>query len=491
MRRKQFQLRNYIAATSVFITAVVIGILIFFTCVQRAVEVNSQETMMTDVSRQSEHMRTILDIHYQYLNEIASEMGKSDQLFSEENKERLVSLHEQTELERMALIDNAGNAYYDNGVSKNVAHRRYFQEAIHGQQTISDPLQSSVDKEIRVVLGVPVYQDDQIIGVLGGSLNVGALSHLLFADLFGGKGSCAIVTSEGEVIAFDSGSASDREITYGTNLFEYYNEKNLKEEYTLESLQTEFAEENTGLVKLCLAERTEADRYLAYMPLGYNDWLICYSVPVEAAQQDYAFISRYELIFMGTFCILVAFLVLYIAFRNNKEKAALVRSAQLDALTGVYNKENTQKFIDSMLKIRNQKVLHGFMILDMDHFKEINDTYGHAVGDKVLQTFGGLLQSQFRDLDVVGRIGGDEFVVLLYDIGTREIMEARVKSLQEKIRALEIPELQGHPLTSSVGIAFAPRDGETFMELYRRADNALYQTKRNGRDSYTVYEKLQ
>ena len=109
----------------------------------------------------------------------------------------------------------------------------------------------------------------------------------------------------------------------------------------------------------------------------------------------------------------------------------------------------------------------------------------------MLQTFGGLLQSQFRDLDVVGRIGGDEFVVLLYDIGTREIMEARVKSLQEKIRALEIPELQGHPLTSSVGIAFAPRDGETFMELYRRADNALYQTKRNGRDSYTVYEKLQ
>ena len=69
MRRKQFQLRNYIIATSVFITAVVIGILIFFTCVQQAVEVNSQEIMMTDVSRQSEHMRTILDIHYQYLNE--------------------------------------------------------------------------------------------------------------------------------------------------------------------------------------------------------------------------------------------------------------------------------------------------------------------------------------------------------------------------------------------------------------------------------------
>lgn len=491
MRRKQFQLKNYVVATSVFIAAVVVGILIFFTCVQRAVEVNSREIMMTDVSRQSEHMRKILDIHYQYLKEIASEMGKSDQLFSPENKYRLVSVYEKTELERTALIDTEGNAYYDNGMTKNVAHRRYFQEAIQGIQTISDPLESSVDQEIRVVLGVPVYKDGEIIGVLGGSFNVGALSRLLFADLFGGEGSCSIVTSDGDVIAFESGTSSDRKVTYGTNMFEYYNEKNLNEEHTLESLKTEFQEGNTGLIKLSLGERNESDRYLAYMPLGYNDWMICYAVPVKAAQQDYAFISRYELIFMGSFCILVAILIVYIALHNHKEKEKLVRSAQLDALTGVYNKENTQKFIDNILNMKKQKVLSGFMILDMDHFKEINDTYGHAVGDKVLQTFGGFLQSQFRDLDVVGRIGGDEFVVLLYDIGTREIMEARVKSLQEKIRALEIPELQGHQFTSSVGIAFAPKDGETFMELYRRADNALYQTKRGGRDGYTVYEKLQ
>ena len=342
-----------------------------------------------------------------------------------------------------------------------------------------------------MVLGVPVYKEGQIIGVLGGSFNVGALSHLLFDNLFGGAGNCSIVTSDGEIIAFDSGSASDRVITYGPNMFEYYSDQNLKEEHTLESIQEDFRQGNTGIVKLSLSERNEADRYLAYMPLGYNDWMICYAVPVNVAQQDYDFIKEYELIFMGTFCILVAILVLYLALRNNREKAELVRTASLDALTGVYNKENTQKYIDKMLKIKNQKVLHGFMILDMDHFKEINDNYGHAVGDKVLQAFGALLQSQFRDLDVVGRIGGDEFVVLLYDIGSRANMEARVRSLQQKIKEMEIEELQGHPLTSSAGIAFAPQDGDCFMDLYRRADNALYETKRGGRDGYTVYEKLE
>ena len=490
MNKKSFQLRNYIIATSVFITAVIVGILIFFTCAQRSVEIHSRKIMMTDVSRQSEHLRSILDIHYQYMNEIASLMGESDELLSQENKDRLVTVHEKTALERIALIDTEGNAYYDNGMIKNVAHRKYFQDALHGMQTISDPLESSVDQEIRVVLGVPIYKGDDIIGVFGGSFNVSAISRILFADLFGGEGNCSIVTSEGEIIAIESGEASEHRIQYETNMFEFYNEKNLKEEYTLEALKKEFKEGNTGLVKLSLEERNEPDHYLAYIPLEYNDWMICYTVPVETAQKDYEFIRRYELIFMGSFCTLVAILVLYIAFRNKEENEKLVHCAQMDALTGLYNKENTQKVIDSTLDTMNNKAFSGFMILDMDYFKEINDTFGHAVGDKVLQAFGGLLQSQFRDQDVVGRIGGDEFVVFLYDIGSEENMEQRVMNLQQKIKALDIPEIKGHKLTSSAGIAFAPKDGENFMELYRRADNALYQVKRGGRDGYAVYEKL-
>lgn len=186
MKKNHFELKNYVMATGVFILAVVAGILIFFECVQRAVQVNSQNTLKINVQRQSEHLRTILDINYQYLNEIASAMGRSEELFSEENKERLISIYEKTDLERAALIDKNGDAYYDNGVTKNVSHRRYFQEAISGEQTISDPLESSVDHKVRVVLGVPVYKDHKVIGVLGGSCNVTALSHMLFNDLFDG-----------------------------------------------------------------------------------------------------------------------------------------------------------------------------------------------------------------------------------------------------------------------------------------------------------------
>ena len=490
MKKNSFQLKNYVIATGIFIVAVVAGILVFFGCVQKSVQINSEKTLMTDVSRQNKHLQTILDINYQYLNEIAYAMGKSDDLFSDENKERLVSIYEKTDLERAALIDKNGKAYYDNGQTKNVSHRRYFKEAISGQETISDPLESSVDHEVRVVLGVPVYRDDKVIGVLGGSCNVTALSHMLFDDLFGGTGDSVLATSGGTVIAFDSGSASDTEITYGTNLFEYYGEKNLRGKHTLKDVRTDFLKGNSGIVRLSLKERKKADHYLAYRSLGYNDWMICYTVPVKSAQQAYDFIPGYELIFMGCFCIMVLVLLFYIVARNNREKDELFRYAQKDALTGVYNKENTQKAIDELLKEKTDSGIHGFLIIDMDHFKDVNDIYGHIMGDKVLKMFGGFLKEQFREQDVIGRIGGDEFVVLLYNIGSRENMESRIEDLCKKIRKLHIEGMEEYQFTASMGIAFAPQDGDTFMELYQKADMALYQTKKSGRDGYRIYQRV-
>lgn len=126
MRKRQFRLKNYIWVTGIFILSIIAGILIFFTCVQQSVEVSFRKQMLNDVSRQSEHLETILGIHYQYLREIAAVMGKSEDLFCQENMDRLTSLYNETDLERVALIDAKGNAHYDTGVVKNVSHRRYF-----------------------------------------------------------------------------------------------------------------------------------------------------------------------------------------------------------------------------------------------------------------------------------------------------------------------------------------------------------------------------
>ena len=166
----------------------------------------------------------------------------------------------------------------------------------------------------------------------------------------------------------------------------------------------------------------------------------------------------------------------------------LVKSAQKDALTGLYNKKYTQSLIDEMVQDCGKGQIHGFLILDMDHFKEVNDVYGHVMGDNVLKMRGGFLKEQFREQDVIGRIGGDEFVILLCNIGSRENMESRIKKLHEKLREIRMEGMGEHTFTFSAGIAFAPQDGDTFMELYQKADFALYQVKRSGRDGYRIYK---
>ena len=135
-----------------FILAVGIGLIFFYVVAQKTIDSSSQERMKTNVARQSEHLRTILNIHYSYLEGVAEKIAESNELMNEENKEVLTVFQKNTSLDRLALIDPEGNAYYDNGVEKNVSHRRYFKEGISGNRTLSDPLESSVDQETVVLL---------------------------------------------------------------------------------------------------------------------------------------------------------------------------------------------------------------------------------------------------------------------------------------------------------------------------------------------------
>lgn len=252
-----------------FILAVGIGLIFFYVVAQKTIDSSSQERMKTNVARQSEHLRTILNIHYSYLEGVAEKIAESNELMNEENKEVLTVFQKNTSLDRLALIDPEGNAYYDNGVEKNVSHRRYFKEGISGNRTLSDPLESSVDQETRVVLGVPVFHEDEVIGILCGSCNVGELSQMLFDDLFSGNGYSLIVTKEGKIVAH-TGEPVDHKLSYGEDIFTFYNSKTTREGHSISEVKQNFAMGEDGLVRLS-GYADGSDRYLAYAPLGIND----------------------------------------------------------------------------------------------------------------------------------------------------------------------------------------------------------------------------
>ena len=488
MKKKTTYYKHYTMVTGLFILSMILGIMIFFGYVQSSVRKNSRQTMMNNVSRQSQHLRTILSIHYQYLNEIAEEMAKEEELFSQINLDTLVTIHNKTDLDRVALIETDGTAHYDTGDVKNVSHRRYFNEAVNGQQTLSDPIESSVDKEVRVVLGVPVLKDGEIAGILGGSYNVTALSHMMFDDLFGGNGYSLITDKDGNVITYDRVYSEQEQEVFSGNIFDYFDNCQIRTA-AIQDIKTDFAAGEEGIREFRFSAGRKPFYYIAYNPLGMNDWMISYIVPVRAAEASYDFIRDYEIIFIIVFGMLIAAMVLFIVYKNRQEKARLLKRAQRDALTGLYNKKTTQDLIERSLEEGEAESCNGLLIMDVDYFKQVNDTYGHIVGDKVLKTFGHLLARQFREHDIAGRIGGDEFMVLIRNINNGSIAENRVKKLIDEVRSLEIPEMDGNGITISVGLAFSPEHGTTFMELYRHADTALYQVKQGGRNGFSVYEK--
>lgn len=475
MKNKYFEqknfVKNYIYAITIFIITLVIGISIFFNVVQSSIEKNSRETLITNVTQQSEHLNTILNINYSYLNVLAQELSKSEDLFSENNISLIKAFMENTDLNRTAIIDSDGNALYDNNVVKNVAHRRYFKESMQGKQSLSDPLESSVDQQTRVILSVPIYKNNQVIGVVGGSYNVTKLGNMLFDDLFDEQGKSFIVDQDGNLITRDKKYEKKHNIKTIDNLFDICDEKEVK---------TDFNQQESDLIQI--QTKKNKSLYLAYSPLKINDWMICYIVPVHVAQESYTFIKHYETLLATFLGLIVLSLMIYLAHSNSRENKYLIHLSEIDPLTSVFNKETTQKLIDQKLKNHEHFC---FLILDVDDFKSVNDNYGHAVGDKVLKNLSDLFKNHFRQTDIVGRIGGDEFIILIED---EHIAESRIQSLLKKVNTLKIEELQDFKLSISVGMAFAPSNGTTFMELYRHADHALYQTKRTGKNDYKIYK---
>ena len=169
---------------------------------------------------------------------------------------------------------------------------------------------------------------------------------------------------------------------------------------------------------------------------------------------------------------------------EKRRSLELRRLSQTDPLTGLYNRATLIKRLSRVLR-RGTAASHALIILDIDHFKELNDTFGHQFGDAVLQEVAGALKDCLRSNDFSGRLGGDEFMLFMRGLSDTAIIRGRLNLLRERLRNLNLTEA---PLTVSIGIALFPVHGKSFQELYDRADHALYEAKRKGRDTMVFYE---
>lgn len=161
--------------------------------------------------------------------------------------------------------------------------------------------------------------------------------------------------------------------------------------------------------------------------------------------------------------------------------------AYRDSLTGLPNRSLLRDRVEQSIAIAHREGgTMALLFIDLDHFKNINDSLGHAVGDRLLKEIAQRLANAIREMDTVGRLGGDEFLVLLPDADADAAAHVAQKLLEECARPVVI-ETHSLAVTPSVGIAMYPKDGANFDELLKTADTAMYRAKDEGRNGYRFY----
>ncbi len=168
---------------------------------------------------------------------------------------------------------------------------------------------------------------------------------------------------------------------------------------------------------------------------------------------------------------------------NQKTLEVLSRT---DLLTNCLNKVTTENTIKADIAKSNGNI-HAFFIVDIDNFKAVNDNLGHHFWDQVLKEISDNLHSNFRSCDIIGRIGGDEFIVFIKNVVDLEILEKKAKTISNAFKNTYSGESGDYKISGSIGISLFPKDGATYEDLYKSADKALYHSKLQGKDCFTFY----
>jgi diguanylate cyclase (GGDEF)-like protein len=212
---------------------------------------------------------------------------------------------------------------------------------------------------------------------------------------------------------------------------------------------------------------------LTLIEVAYIVAIIAWKTPRMAS------VDGYESV-IGYICsILIAVIVSDLRVKEGLTKYRYMRQGTTDVLTSVRNRAECEKLIRDFLHKRgNDTALCAVLMLDMDNFKQINDCLGHQMGDHVLEQVGDILKKEFRSEDVIGRIGGDEFLILVKNIHDRENVLKVAERVTCSVRQLS-EMLDGVSVSCSCGAVVFEGMAE-YEELYKMADESMYEAKRSG-----------
>lgn len=164
----------------------------------------------------------------------------------------------------------------------------------------------------------------------------------------------------------------------------------------------------------------------------------------------------------------------------------IMNELQYDSLTGVYNKKTITEYAKKRISEEKEKRIV-IAILDVDHFKSVNNTFGHLYGDKVLARVGGRLKEIVGEDGVIGRIGGDEFMIVFNGLDDDQVLRGMLRAIRTQIKWEFAEDFENLSITCSIGASIFPVNGRDYEDLFKKADCCLYIAKEKGRDRYVFF----
>ncbi len=382
---------------------------------------------------------------------------------------------------RTVICDEDGVGIDHSGVTVNISGYDYFDAAKNGEGDYlfvpSDGFDDSTE-------GVLIYRklfklEDETKLILLYYRNNDILENENTSSAVGSP--IYVITDNDGIVLMTKGS----EMSYGDSLWENLQTKMDKPNYDMFKRNVEnerrssYALYNTS---------TGSERVLFSCPLGISDWHYTVSIDRDyvTAKAERNLYGMRKMLTVATIMVVIFAVVMCVMFimsraRTTAEGAAAEERAETDLLTGMNNKVSTEQ------KIKDQFRLHpdiqcAMILFDIDDFKRINDTMGHAFGDEVLAEVGRNVSSLYRVSDIYGRIGGDEFMVLVKDIGDTDSLINQIHRLEDFFHTFKVGTYSKYSPTASVGVSLFPSEGQDFETLYKEADGALYKSKRGGKN---------
>lgn len=397
------------------------------------------------------------------------------------------------QFKRISVANDVGYVINnDNTASGNIMKQEYYMKAMQGESCISESLDVDADGNAIFVLSIPIYQKQEVVGALLGTFDRESVQELISEEVFGGHGTFYIIDGQGRIII--TGKNSD--IAEQVENYFYYLKRTSLPKSEQEKMKENIARDISGIIEYKIAGKEKA---VCYQSIPINDWTLVSVVNKNFIMEQRKHISWLVAVFICMVVLAVAALVacMVLALRQsgkeNQDNEKLKIKAERDSLTNLYNKISLENYIRARIlePAVPQEAAFALYIMDMDNFKNINDSLGHAFGDTVLCDAASCMNRIFGPQDLLGRVGGDEFMALK---DMREIPPEKREEVIKKKAALLCQDFSrtytshntSYKVSVSVGVAVFGLHGTTFEELYKNADRALYMTKKKGKNNYSI-----